>query len=42
MDKQEELHKYQEFEPKMPDFDEIGWLVKRTVLVRLHFATTNY
>ena len=27
MDYQEELHKHQEFEPKMPDFDEIGWLV---------------
>ena len=27
MDKQEELHKQQEFEPKMPNFDEIGWLV---------------
>ena len=27
MDKQEELHKHQEFELKMPDFDEIGWLV---------------
>ena len=27
MDKQEELHKQQEFEPKMLNFDEIGWLV---------------
>ena len=27
MDNQEELHKNQEFEPKMPNFHEIGWLV---------------
>ena len=27
MDKHKGLHKLQEFEPKMPDFDEIGWLV---------------
>ena len=42
MDKQEELHKQQEFEPKMPNFDEIGWLVTMYYLVRLHFATMNY
>ena len=27
MGKLEELHKHQEFEPKKPDFGEIGWLV---------------
>ena len=42
MDKQEELHKQQEFETNMPNFDEIGWLVTTDYLVRLHFATMNY